>query len=114
MPDAEVYEDGAMIECGKGNTYTYDADNEQWIGFEGEWAGPLEDIPQPVTRIYILNEAEWREYQELKEFALWISGADITRRAAQALGSLRYSPFGRQENIITEADAELLGRESDI
>lgn len=62
----EEYEDGAVIECGKGNIYYYDADHGSWSGFEGEWFGPMDEIPQPVTRIYILSVKEYQEYQELK------------------------------------------------
>lgn len=84
----EIYEHGAAIECGKGNVYHYDADSDQWVGFEGEWTGSMDEIPQPVTRIYILSAEEWKEYQALKEFAIWTTGADITLRASQALGNV--------------------------
>lgn len=67
----EGYEDGDMIQDGKGNFLTYSDDGPEgeepcWIGYGGEWSGPMSEIPQPVTRLYLLGSEEWDEYQRFK------------------------------------------------
>lgn len=67
----EGYEDGDMIMDGKGNFFTYSDNGPEdkepcWVGYGGEWSGPMSEIPQPVVRFYTVTEAQWVEYQNLK------------------------------------------------
>lgn len=65
----EEYQEGDVIIDDKGNFYTFSEDGEDgndWVGYGGEWSGPMSEIPQPVTRLYSITAEQWMEYQALK------------------------------------------------